>query len=95
MIKDDVKHEKERIAKQQINKIFGDNKQLLRLAFESITESLLKDPYRLQSFFEYAISVTSTSTPSCTVNDKGYHDMSRVSMGNATCHQIMVRIVSK
>ena len=75
MIKDDVKHEKERIAKQQINKIFGDNKQLLRLAFESITESLLKDPYRLQSFFEYAISVTSTSTPSCTVNDKGYHDM--------------------
>ena len=39
-----------------MNNILGDGKQLLGLAFESITESLLKDPYRLQSFFEYAMS---------------------------------------
>ena len=44
------------IVKQQMDNVLGDGKQLLGLAFESITESLLKDPYRLQSFFEYAMS---------------------------------------
>ena len=77
MIKDDVKHEKERIAKQQVNKIFGDNKQeLLRLAFESITESLPKNPYRDYNHssnmqFQLHLHLLHHGT----VNDKGYHDM--------------------
>ena len=51
----------EMIVKQQLNKKFGEDKQLLRLAFEAIIESLLKNPYRLQSFMEYSISVASAS----------------------------------
>ena len=63
------------IVKQQVNKIIGDDRQLLKLAFESIIESLLKDPFRLRSFLEYSMSVASTSTSSWYVNDKGNHDM--------------------
>jgi hypothetical protein len=58
-----------------VNKIIGDDKQLLKLAFESITESLLKDPFRLQSFFEYAMSVAPTSTSSPTANNNGNYEM--------------------
>ncbi|HEY7078372.1 MAG TPA: hypothetical protein VH500_01645, partial [Nitrososphaeraceae archaeon] len=47
----------EMIVKQQVNKMFGDDKQLLKFAFETIIESLLKNPYRLQSFMEYSMSV--------------------------------------
>jgi hypothetical protein len=59
----------ETIVKQQVNKIFGDDKQLLEAAFESITESFLKDPFRLQSHIEYAMSSASTSTVSYGIND--------------------------
>jgi hypothetical protein len=45
------------IVKQQVNKMFGDEKKLLTLAFEAIIESLLDNPYRLQSFMEYSVSV--------------------------------------
>jgi hypothetical protein len=62
------------IVKQQVNKVFGDDQQLLKLAFESITESLLKDPFRLQSFFEYTMSLAYTSTTSRIVSDNGSHD---------------------
>jgi hypothetical protein len=55
--------------------VIGEDKQLLKLAFDSLIESLLRDPFRLQSLFEYAMSSASTSTSSCTVNDKVYHDM--------------------
>ena len=51
----------EMIVKQQVNKMFGDDKQLLKLAFEAIIESLLNNPYRLQSFMEYSMSIASTS----------------------------------
>ena len=40
----------EMIVKQQVNKVLQNGQQLLKLAFESISESLLKDPFRLQSF---------------------------------------------
>jgi hypothetical protein len=62
------------IVKQQVNKFFGDDKQLLKLAFESTIESLLKDPFRLQSFFEYSMSVASKSTSSLTPDDNGNHE---------------------
>lgn len=55
----------EQIVKREMNKIFGDDKQLLKLAFESIIESLLKNPYRLQSFMEYLMSVAFTSNSIC------------------------------
>ena len=51
----------EMIVKQLVNRMFGDDKQLLKFAFEAIIESLLKNPYRLQSFMEYSMSVASTS----------------------------------
>jgi hypothetical protein len=51
----------EMIVKQQVNKMFGDDKQLLKFAFEAIIESLLKNPYRLQSFMEYSMSSAFTS----------------------------------
>ncbi len=65
------------IVKQQVDKVLGEDKQLLRLAFKSITESLLKDPFRLQSYFQYAMSVTPTSTSSCTANDNCNHERQR------------------
>ena len=51
----------EMIAEQQANKMFGGDKQLLHLAFEAIIESLLKNPYRLQSFMQYSMSIAFTS----------------------------------
>ena len=65
----------EQIVTQQVNKIIGDDKQLLKLAFESITESLLKDPFRLQSFFEYAMSVAPTSASSPSAINNGNYEM--------------------
>ena len=59
------------IVRRQMNNVIGDDKQLLKLAFESIIESLLKDPFRMQSFFEYSMSVASTSTSSSIINDIG------------------------
>jgi hypothetical protein len=66
----------EMIVKQQVNKIFGDDKQLLKLVFESVIESLLDNPYRLQSFMEYSMSLAaSTSNLLCNVNHNGNHEM--------------------
>ncbi|MFZ0327068.1 MAG: hypothetical protein WBP64_20225 [Nitrososphaeraceae archaeon] len=56
------------IVKQLVNKMFGDDKQLLKFAFEAIIESLLKNPYRLQSFMEYSMSIASTSNSLCNAN---------------------------
>jgi hypothetical protein len=56
------------IVKQQVNRMFGDDKQLLNLAFEAIIESLLENPYRLQSFMEYSTSIASTSNSPCNAN---------------------------
>jgi predicted transcriptional regulator len=65
----------EMIVKQQVNKMFGDDKQLLKFALEAITESLLKNPYRLQSFMEYSMSVAFTSDSLCNANHNGNHEM--------------------
>jgi hypothetical protein len=62
------------IVKQQVNKIFGNDKQLLTLAFEAIIESLMNNPYRLQSFMECSISVVSTFNTSYNANHNVYHD---------------------
>jgi len=61
----------EMIVRQQVNNIFGDDKQLLKFAFEAIIESLLKNPYRLQSFMEYSMSIISTSNSSRNANRNG------------------------
>jgi hypothetical protein len=61
----------EMIAKQQANKMFGNDKQLLKYAFEAIIESLLKNPYRLQSFMEYSMSAAYTSNSLCDGNQNG------------------------
>jgi hypothetical protein len=61
----------EMIVKQQANKMFGDDKQLLKFAFEAIIESLLKNPYRLQSFMEYLMSIAFTSNSLCNANYSG------------------------
>ena len=84
----------EMIVKQQVDKVLGEDKQLLRLAFESITESLLKDPFRLLSYFQYAMSVTPTSTLSytlLTLNMKG----NEICIAMLPLPRIMVTIVSK
>jgi hypothetical protein len=65
----------ERIVEQQVNKIFGNDKQLLKYAFDSIIVSLLRDPFRLQSFFEYSMSIKFTSDYSSTANNNGSHEM--------------------
>jgi hypothetical protein len=65
----------EMIVKQQVNKMFGDDKQLLKFAFETIIESLLKNPYRLQSFMEYSMSVAYTSDSLCNANHNGKYEM--------------------
>jgi hypothetical protein len=67
----------ETIVKQLVNGMFGDDKQLLRLAFEAIIESLLNNPYRLQSFMQYSMSIASTSNSLCNTNNtnqNGYHE---------------------
>ena len=64
----------EMIVKQLANKMFGDDKQLLKLAFEAVIESLLKNPYRLQSFMEYSISIGSTPNSLCNANHNGNHE---------------------
>jgi hypothetical protein len=61
----------EMIVKQLVNKMFGDDKQLLRFAFEAIIESLLNNPYRLQSFMGYSMSVASTSNSLYDVSHNG------------------------
>ena len=63
----------EMIVKQQVNKMFGDDRQLLNLAFEAIIESLLNNPYRLQSFMEYSMSIASTSNSLCNDNHNRNH----------------------
>lgn len=75
----------EMIAKQQVNKIFGNDKQL-RLAFESIIESLLRDRFRLQSFFEYAMSVKFTYDFSPTANNNGSHERQPSFYGYGQCY---------
>jgi hypothetical protein len=64
----------ETIVKQLVNGMFGDDKQLLRLAFEAIIESLLNNPYRLQSFMEYSMSVASASNSSYNANHYENHE---------------------
>jgi predicted transcriptional regulator len=64
----------EMIVKQQVNNMFGDDKQLLKFAFEAITMSLLKNPYRLQSFMQYSMSVEYTSNSLCNINHNGSHE---------------------
>jgi hypothetical protein len=64
----------ETIVKQQVNKIFGNDKQLLKYAFDSIIVSILRDPFRLQSFFEYSMSIKFTSDYSSTANNNGSHE---------------------
>jgi hypothetical protein len=64
----------EMIVKQQVNKVFGDDKQLLKFAFEAIIESLLKNPYRLQSFMEYSMSLASTSNLLYNANHNRNHE---------------------
>jgi hypothetical protein len=61
------------IVKQQVNKMFGDDKQLLKFAFEAIIESLLNNPYRLQSFMEYSISIVSAFKSSFNANHNRDH----------------------
>ena len=65
----------EMIVKQQVNKIIRDDKQLLKFAFEAIIESLLNNPYRLQSFMEYSMSVAHASNLS--YNNKHYENHER------------------
>jgi predicted transcriptional regulator len=74
----------EMIVKQQVNKIFGDDKQLLKFAFEAIIESLLNNPYRLQSFMQYLMSVPFTSNSLCNTNLNGKHD--RPPIFNTHCY---------
>ena len=64
----------EMIVKQQVNEMFGDDRQLLKFAFEAIIESLLNNPYRLQSFMEYSMSIVSTSSSSYNANHNGNHE---------------------
>jgi predicted transcriptional regulator len=65
----------EMIVKQQVNKIFGNDKQLLTLAFEAIIESLLNNPYRLQSFIEHSMSIASVFNSSYKADHNGNHVM--------------------
>ena len=51
---------------------------LLILAFEGIIESLLNNPYRLQSFMEYSMSIASTSNSLCNDNHSGNHDRHQI-----------------
>jgi predicted transcriptional regulator len=62
------------VVKQQMKNVIGEDKQLLKLAFDSLIESLLRDPFRLQSLFEYAMSSASALTSSYAINDNIDHD---------------------
>lgn len=62
------------VVKQQMKNVIGEDKQLLKLAFDSLIESLLRDPFRLQSLFEYAMSSASALTSSYATNDNIDHD---------------------
>jgi hypothetical protein len=63
------------IVKQQVNNIFGDDKQLLKFAFESVIESILNNPYRLQSFMEYSMSIVASASDSlCGAEYNGSHE---------------------
>lgn len=62
------------IVKQQVSKVFGEDKLLLKFAFESIIKSLLNNQYRLQSFIEYSMSIASTSNSSCNANHIENHE---------------------
>jgi len=64
----------EMIVKQQVNMMFGNDKQVLKLAFEAIIESLLNNPYRVPSFMEYSMSVAYTSNSQYSGNDDGNHE---------------------
>jgi hypothetical protein len=64
----------EMIVKQQVNKMFGEDKQLLTLAFGAIIKSLMNNPYRLQSFMQYSMSVAYTSNSLCNANHNGNHE---------------------
>ena len=64
----------EMIVKQLVDKMFGDDKQLLKLAFEAIAESLLNNPYRLQSFMEYSMPIAATSNSLYNTNQNGNHE---------------------
>jgi hypothetical protein len=66
------------IVKQQVNKSFGDDKQLLILALEAIIESLMNNPYRLQSIMEYSTLITSTSNSPCSYNHNVDHDRHQI-----------------
>ena len=65
----------EMIVKQQVNIMFGDDKQLLKFAIEAIIESLLNNPYRLQSFIEYSMSFASGFNSSYKADHNGNHVM--------------------
>jgi len=65
----------EMIVKQQVNIMFGDDKQLLKFAIEAIIESLLNNPYRLQSFIEYSMSFASRFNSSYKADHNGNHVM--------------------
>jgi predicted transcriptional regulator len=66
----------EMIVKQQVNKMFGTDIQLLEFAFESVVESLLNNPYRLQSFMIYSMSIAvSRSNLLCNANHNRNHEM--------------------
>jgi hypothetical protein len=64
----------EMIVKQLVNKLFGDDKQLLKFAFEAIIESLLNNPYRLQSFMQCSMSIAHASNLSYNNNHCENHE---------------------
>jgi hypothetical protein len=65
----------EMIVKQLVNKLFGDDKQLLKFAFEAIIESLLNNPYRLQSIMKYSMSIASTWNSPYSANENGDNEI--------------------
>ena len=65
----------EMIVKQQADRMFGEAKRQLKFAFAAIIESLLNNPYRLQSFIEYSMLVAAfTSSSLCNANHNGNHE---------------------
>ena len=82
------------VVKQQMKNVFGEDKQLLKLAFDSLIESLLRDPFRLQSLFEYAMSSASALTSSYAINDNTDHGK-HAYIANTTYIQITRVTISK
>ncbi|HEY7082372.1 MAG TPA: hypothetical protein VH500_22000 [Nitrososphaeraceae archaeon] len=74
----------EMIVKQQVNKMFGDDKQLLTLVFEAIIESLMNNPYRLQSFMEYSMSVAYMSNSLCNADHNENNERNQIF--DTQCH---------